>query len=156
MSKIFNEDGTLYIPISGRLKLPKDKIIEAQGKAVVTEAYCQNGHSLISDVKINEQNGLNFIYTNQEREKEAEKARKEQQNKLNDLIKGASPQTLNDPNFKNLTDEQKIFVLYNEKILKEDNEDKARKMDEALDEAIAQAEPYFQQELKVVPFYFFI
>ncbi len=72
MSKIFNEDGTLYIPISGRVALPKDKIIEEQGKVVVTEAYCQNGHSLISDVKINEQNGLNFIYTNQERKKEAE------------------------------------------------------------------------------------
>ncbi len=72
MGKTFNEDGTLYIPISGRLELPKDKIIEEQGKVVVTEAYCQNGHSLISDVKINEQNGLNFIYTNQDGQKEAE------------------------------------------------------------------------------------
>jgi hypothetical protein len=71
MSKIFNQDGTLYIPISGRLKIPKDKVIEAQGKVVVTEAYCQNGHSLISDIKINEQNGLSFIYTNQEQKKEA-------------------------------------------------------------------------------------
>jgi hypothetical protein len=72
MSKIFNKDGTLYIPISETLKLPKDKIIEAQGEAVVTEAYCQNGHSLISDVKINEQNGLHFIYTNQQNNKAAE------------------------------------------------------------------------------------
>ncbi len=72
MSKIFNQDGTLYIPISGRLKLPKDKISESKGKVVVNEAYCQNGHSLISDIKINEQNGLKFIYTNQERKKEAQ------------------------------------------------------------------------------------
>jgi hypothetical protein len=72
MRKIFNKDGTLYIPISGKLRLPKDKIIEARGKAVITEAYCQKRHSLISDVKINDQNGLNFIYTDQERQKEAE------------------------------------------------------------------------------------
>lgn len=72
MSNMFNKNGTLNIPISGSLKVPKDKVIEAQGKAVITEAYCQNGHSLLSDVKINEQNGLNFIYTDQEREKEAE------------------------------------------------------------------------------------
>ena len=72
MNKIFNQDGTLYIPISTKLKLPKDKFIEAEGKVVITEAYCQNGHSLISDVKINEQNGLNFIYTDQERTKEGE------------------------------------------------------------------------------------
>ena len=72
MGKMFNEDGTLYIPISGRIKLPADKIIEVQGKAVVTEAYCQNLHSLISDVQINEQNGLKFIYTDQEGKKEAE------------------------------------------------------------------------------------
>ena len=71
MSKIFNEDGTLYFPISDKLKLPADKVIESQGKAVITEAYCSNGHSLISDVKINEQNGLQFIYTDQEGKKEA-------------------------------------------------------------------------------------
>ncbi len=71
MGKTFNEDGTLCIPISAKLKIPKDKIIEEKGKVVVTEAYCQNGHTLISDVKINEQNGLHFIYTNQERKKEA-------------------------------------------------------------------------------------
>ena len=72
MGKMFNEDGTLYIPISAKIKLPKDKVIEAKGKAVITEAYCQNSHNLISDVKINEQNGLNFIYTDQEGKKEAE------------------------------------------------------------------------------------
>ena len=72
MVKIFNKDGTLYIPISGRVELPKDKIIEEQGSFVVTEAYCQNGLSLISDVKINEQNGLNFIYTDDVGKKEAE------------------------------------------------------------------------------------
>ena len=72
MRKVFNKNGTLHIPISESLKLPRDKVIEAQGEVVVTEAYCQNQHSLISDVKINEQNGLNFIYTNQEKNKEAE------------------------------------------------------------------------------------
>lgn len=72
MRKIFNRDGTLYIPISGKLELPKDTIIEDQGKVVITEAYCQNGHSLKSDVKINEQNGLSFIYTNTENTKESE------------------------------------------------------------------------------------
>ena len=71
MSKIFNEDGTLYIPIRGRIKLPSDKIIEAQGKVVITEAYCQNLHSLMSDVKINDQNGLKFVYTDQDRKKAA-------------------------------------------------------------------------------------
>ena len=71
MGKIFNEDGTLYIPISGKLKLPTEKVIESHGQAVVTEAYCQNGHSLIGDVKINEQSGLNFLYTDQEGKKEA-------------------------------------------------------------------------------------
>jgi hypothetical protein len=69
--KIFNSDGTLYIPISERFKLPKDKVIESHGKAVITEAYCQNGHSLMSDVKINDQHGFNFIYTDQEGRKEA-------------------------------------------------------------------------------------
>ena len=72
MSKIFNEDGTLYIPIGGKLRLPEDKVIEVHGKAVITEAYCKNGHNLISEVRINEQNGLKFIYTNEEGTKEAE------------------------------------------------------------------------------------
>lgn len=72
MGKMFNKDGTLYIPISESLKLPKDKVIETGGEAVITEAYCQKGHSLISDVKINEQNGLHFLYTDQEGNKEAE------------------------------------------------------------------------------------
>lgn len=72
MGKMFNEDGTLYIPVSGRLKLPKDKVIEAQGMAVITEAYCQKSHSLISDVQIDGQNGLNFIYTDMDGNKEAE------------------------------------------------------------------------------------
>jgi hypothetical protein len=71
MGKLFNEDGTLYIPIKGKLKLPDDKVIEEKGKAVITEAYCQNGHSLISDVKINGQNGLNLIYTDQDEKKES-------------------------------------------------------------------------------------
>lgn len=71
MGKMFNKNGTLYIPISESLRLPKDKVIEAEGKAVITEAYCQNGHSLMSDIKINDQHGLNFIYTDQERQKEA-------------------------------------------------------------------------------------
>lgn len=72
MGKMFNEDGTLYIPVSAKLKLPKDKVIEAEGKAVITEAYCQNGHSLISDVKIDRQKGIHFIYTDQDGKKETE------------------------------------------------------------------------------------
>ncbi len=72
MGKMFNKDGTLYIPIGGVLELPKDRIIEEEGNVVVTEAYCQNAHSLISDVKINEQKGLKFIYTSKDGKKEAE------------------------------------------------------------------------------------
>jgi len=71
MGKMFNKNGTLYIPISESLRLPKDKVIEAEGKAVITQAYCQHGHSLMSDIKINDQHGLNFIYTDQESKKEA-------------------------------------------------------------------------------------
>ncbi len=47
-------------------------VIHKEEKTVVTQAYCHNGHNLISDVKIDHHRGINFIYTDRETNQEAE------------------------------------------------------------------------------------
>jgi hypothetical protein len=62
---IFNEKGELIIPLSGRVKVPRG-VVQKKGSAiVVNEAYCPNGHSLISDVEIEGERGIHFIYTDE-------------------------------------------------------------------------------------------
>ncbi len=61
--------------VSGsKLHLSRDdaSVIEQMESHVVTAGYCSNGHSLISDVKIDQYPGIGLIYKSLDQEKEAE------------------------------------------------------------------------------------
>lgn len=72
MGKIFNDNGEMIIPLKGKVNLPRKKVEKKKGKLVVNEAFCANGHSLISDVKIQGEKGIHFIYTNRSGSKETD------------------------------------------------------------------------------------
>ena len=44
----------LNIPLKGKLNIPKDKLEPLGKEFIIKEAYCQNGHSLMSEVRIND------------------------------------------------------------------------------------------------------
>ena len=72
MPGIFDKKGKLIIPEKGEIQLPKDKVKRKKGEIVVNEAYCPKGHSLISDVKIDNEKALHFIYINKKNSKETD------------------------------------------------------------------------------------
>jgi hypothetical protein len=72
MSKVFNNKGGLIIPIKGSVNLPENNIKQGKENLIVKEAYCSNGHSLISATKIDNENGINFIYTDKDGKKETD------------------------------------------------------------------------------------
>jgi hypothetical protein len=72
MGKMFNEKGELLIPVKGEISLQSDKVTKKNGKIVVNEAYCSNGHSLMSDVMIDDGKSIHFLYTDQKGKKETD------------------------------------------------------------------------------------
>ena len=72
MGKMFNSKGKLNIPIEETIGIPKSKIQKKSGQLVVNEAYCPKGHSLISEVKVDNERGLHFIYTDKTGGKETD------------------------------------------------------------------------------------
>jgi len=72
MSRIFDANGSLHIPVQGEVLLPKEKAIVEGGEVVLTEAYCPLGHNLMSDVEVDGHKGIHFIYTDAVGEKETD------------------------------------------------------------------------------------
>ncbi len=72
MKTLFNERGELIIPTMEKFHLPAEKISRKDGDIAVTEAYCPNGHSLISDVRIGHQKSLHFVYASADGQKETD------------------------------------------------------------------------------------
>jgi hypothetical protein len=72
MATKFNKKGQLNIPLSGKIILPKRKVAKKQSDLVVKEAYCPNGHNLLSDEKIDNQKSQHFIYASRRGNREAE------------------------------------------------------------------------------------
>ena len=72
MRDMFNAKGRLNIPVEATISIPKSKIQKKAGQLIVNEAYCPKGHSLISEVKIDNERGLHFIYTDKKAEKETD------------------------------------------------------------------------------------
>ncbi len=66
MSSMFNRNGKLKIPI------PAKTVKEKKGEWVVNEAFCPEGHSLMSDMKIEGERGMHFLYTNEMGDKETD------------------------------------------------------------------------------------
>lgn len=81
--------------------------------------------------------------------KKQRKADKELENRSKKLLEDAPDELKNDPSFRNLPLDMQEMALYSYKIQQEDNEDKARKMDEALNEATEQADPYWKNILRI-------
>jgi len=72
MGNIYKKDGRLNFPIFEELHLPQGKVDEKEGRIILHEAYCPQGHNLISSIKIDDYNGIQFIYTDQDQKREAE------------------------------------------------------------------------------------
>ena len=74
MGEMFGADGRLHIPVSikGNVKLPTSKVEVNKEKFIIKEAYCPNGHSLISDTRINGYGGIHFIFTDINETKEVD------------------------------------------------------------------------------------
>ncbi len=72
MENIFNSKGKLNIPIEGTISIQSSKIQKKSGQLVVNEAYCPKGHNLISDVRIDDEPGIHFIYTDESGKKETD------------------------------------------------------------------------------------
>ena len=72
MTNQFDGKGRMIFPLAANIHVPSG-IVNKKGDAViVTEAFCSNGHSLISDVKVDSEPGLHFIYTNKDGTKETD------------------------------------------------------------------------------------
>jgi hypothetical protein len=72
MGKIFDSKGKLHIPLQAKIHLPDGNVEEKSGELVISEAYCRNGHDLISDVKIDGHKGIHLIYANADEDRETE------------------------------------------------------------------------------------
>jgi hypothetical protein len=72
MGKIFDKKGKLNIPVAGSIGIPKSKIQKKGQKLVISKAFCPKGHTLISDVQVDGEPGLHFIYTNKAGTKETD------------------------------------------------------------------------------------
>ena len=66
MSKRFTDSGRLHIPLKADVVLPRDRVDREKGGLVVRQAYCPNGHSLMSDVEIDGEKGIHFVYESTE------------------------------------------------------------------------------------------
>jgi len=66
MSSMFNRNGKLRIPV------PSKVVKEKKGQMVVNEAFCPEGHSLMSEVEIDGERGMRFLYTNDAGDKETD------------------------------------------------------------------------------------
>jgi hypothetical protein len=72
VEKMFDSKGKLNIPIEGTISIPKSKVQKKAGQLIVNEAYCPKGHNLISEVKIDNQPGIHFIYIDEKNTKETD------------------------------------------------------------------------------------
>ena len=72
MPGIFDNEGRLIVPGKGGKGIPSEKIKSNKGEIVIGEAYCSNGHSLVSDEKIDGEKALHFIYVNQKSSQETD------------------------------------------------------------------------------------
>ncbi|MFC1570597.1 hypothetical protein ACFL4E_02315 [Candidatus Omnitrophota bacterium] len=72
MGKMFDEKGKLNIPVAGSIRIPKSKIHKKGDQLVINKAYCPKGHSLVSNVEVDGEPGLHFIYTNKAGTKETD------------------------------------------------------------------------------------
>jgi len=66
MSGMFHSNGKLKIPV------PRKHVRQKSGKLVVNEAYCPQGHNLMSEVKVDDERGIRLIYTDESGAKETE------------------------------------------------------------------------------------
>jgi len=63
MNRKYDSHGKLRIPVTGKIDIPAGKVETEGENLIVDEAYCPNGHDLMSDNKINVHKGIHLIYT---------------------------------------------------------------------------------------------
>lgn len=72
MSKIYTKDGKIKFPVDIAVNLPENKYGMHKEKVVLYNAYCQNGHDMMSDVLIDGNKGINLIYRSKDTREETE------------------------------------------------------------------------------------
>ena len=65
MREQFDSKGRMIFPIAATINMPAAIANRKGGKVIVTEAFCSNGHSLMSKVRIDGEPGIHFIYASQ-------------------------------------------------------------------------------------------
>lgn len=72
MTDQFDNKGRMVFPLAATIHVPKSIVTKRGDAVIVTEAFCSNGHSLMSKVLIESEPGLHFIYTNKKGTKETD------------------------------------------------------------------------------------
>ncbi len=72
MDRIFNDKGELLFPIIHDADAIKNRIERKGDAIIVNSAFCAKGHSLMSDVMIDGEKGIHFIYTDESGRKETD------------------------------------------------------------------------------------
>ena len=72
MGHMFDPDGKLHIPILKKLKDSDPKLGAVGNRFIVKEAFCPEGHSLMSDIRINGRRGVKLFLTDSENKRETE------------------------------------------------------------------------------------
>lgn len=72
MARHFTKRGRLKIPIFGGVQVPEGTLKKQGEDLIVREAYCSKGHDLMSDVRIDGEKGIRFLYASPDGSKEAE------------------------------------------------------------------------------------
>ncbi|MCP4179831.1 MAG: hypothetical protein GY756_18885 [bacterium] len=61
MGEMFDSEGKLNIPEDAANSIPSLKINNKTKEHIITKAYCPNGHSLISNIKIAGEKGIHLL-----------------------------------------------------------------------------------------------
>jgi len=60
MGRMFKNDGTLKIPLSSEVPLPKETVEQSDGQLAVQEAYCSQGHIVMCLPRVSDRPGIHF------------------------------------------------------------------------------------------------
>ncbi len=63
MNRKYDNQGKLRIPVAEQVYIPEGKVETESGNVIIDEAYCPNGHDLMSNITINGHKGIHLIYS---------------------------------------------------------------------------------------------
>lgn len=94
MGRMFDKKGRLNIPLSGGPQMLGKRVEQKGDQVIVKEAFCPEGHNLVSDIEVDGEKGLHLIYTNDDGTRETEVV-------LSPVLRACSKTILHGEAFKN-------------------------------------------------------